>query len=198
MSQCGAVFIGVSAGGMAALRQLVSQLPAGFAAPVVIVQHIAANSDSYLVEYLGQHSALRVKEAEDKEALAAGTIYMAPPGYHLLIDPGPSLSLSVDPPVSFSRPSVDILFESAAVVMGRRAIGVVLTGANADGAAGLALIKKKGGTAIVQDPETAEACYMPRAALAATAVDYVVDIGQVAPLLVSLCSGADKECDGDV
>jgi two-component system chemotaxis response regulator CheB len=192
MSQCGAVVIGVSAGGMAALRQLVSQLPAGFTTPVVIVQHIAANSDSYLVEYLGQHSVLRVKEAEDKEALAAGTIYMAPPGYHVLIDPGPSLSLSVDPPVSFARPSVDILFESAAVVMGRRAIGVVLTGANADGAAGLALIKKKGGTAIVQNPETAEAAYMPRAALAATAVDYVIDIGQVAPLLVTLCAGAEK------
>jgi len=135
---------------------------------------------------LGQSSQIVVKEAEDKEPLRSGIAYLAPPGYHLLIEPDRSFSLSVDARVNYSCPSIDVLFESAAHVFGESLIGVVLTGANKDGAQGLKIIKEHGGLAIVQNPESAEARSMPQAALAAVSADYVVDLEQLAPLLVQL------------
>jgi two-component system, chemotaxis family, protein-glutamate methylesterase/glutaminase len=165
-----AVVIGVSAGGLQALKTLFSALPASFPAPIAIVQHIEAHSGTYLSECLSGAGAIPVKEAEDKETLLPGTAYLAPAGYHLLIEPDASFSLSVDEKVNYCRPAIDPLFESAADVFGQRLIGVVLTGANADGAKGLKSIKEHGGTA----------------ALNATAADYVVDLEQIAPLLVKL------------
>mgnify|MGYP000518180208 CR=1 FL=1 len=181
-----AVVIGVSAGGMQALRELLSALPANFPIPITIVQHIKAQSDTFLSEYLNDSSALKVKEAEDKESMCAGTVYLAPPGYHLLIESDASLSLSVDEKVNYCRPAIDPLFESAADVFGEQLIGVVLTGANADGARGLKVIKEYGGYAIVQNPKTAEVPYMPQAAISLVEVDQVVDLENIAPLLVKL------------
>jgi two-component system chemotaxis response regulator CheB len=184
-----AVVLGVSAGGMHALKAIIPELPATFSVPVAIVQHLGAQSDTYLVEYLNRLSAINVKEAEDKEILSPGTVYLAAAGYHLLIEPDKSFSLSVDEKVNFSRPSIDLLFESAADALGEALIGVVLTGANADGAQGLKAIKRRGGLTVVQNPNTAEASCMPRAAVAATAVDHIVDLEGIALLLRKLCNG---------
>jgi two-component system chemotaxis response regulator CheB len=181
-----AVVMGVSAGGMYALKTILPALPATFPLPVAIVQHLGPQSDAYLAEHLDSLSAMTVKEAEDKETLRPHTAYLAPAGYHLLIEPDRSFSLSVDDKVNFSRPSIDLLFESAADTFGPGLIGVVLTGANADGAHGLKAVRQKGGLAIVQDPKTAEASYMPRAALEATPADHVVDLEHIAPLLMRL------------
>lgn len=181
-----AIVIGASAGGMQALKVILSALPAVFALPLAIVQHINERSDGFMAEYLNQASLLTVKEAEDKEPLQPGVAYLAPPGYHLLIEPDRSFSLSVDARVNYSCPAVDVLFESAAEAFGESLIGVVLTGANSDGAQGLKAIQARGGVAIVQNPETAEAALMPQAALAAVETDYIVELAQIARLLVKL------------
>jgi two-component system chemotaxis response regulator CheB len=186
-----AVVIGVSAGGMEALKVLVPALPASFPLPIAIVQHRNERSDGFLAAYLNKMAGILVSEAEDKEPLCAGHVYLAPAGYHLLIESDRSFSLSVDLPVNYSCPSIDVLFESAADVFAKSVIGIVLTGANADGARGLKAIKARGGLTIVQDPSTAEAMDMPRAALEATPVDHVVDLAQIAPLLISI--GAQRE-----
>jgi two-component system chemotaxis response regulator CheB len=158
------VVIGSSWGGLAALQAVLRDLPRDFGAAVVISQHRAARSDdSLLPMLLDQMTPLRVRDAEDKDELVPGVALLAPPDYHLLVEPG-GVTLSCDEPVSFSRPSIDVLFESAADAYGSRAIGVVLTGSNADGAAGLAAVRRRGGLAIVQDPAGAERPEMPEAA----------------------------------
>jgi two-component system chemotaxis response regulator CheB len=181
-----AVVIGASAGGLEALKVMLSTLPVCFPLPIAIVQHRDARSDGFLVEYLNRMSRVAVSEPEDKEPLCAGHVYLAPGGYHLLIESDRCFSLSVDARVNYSCPSIDVLFESAADVFAESLIGVVLTGANADGAQGLKAIKARGGLAIVQDPKTAQAPTMPRAALEATAVDYIVDLDRIAPLLIKI------------
>lgn len=181
-----AVVVGSSAGGMHALKVLLSALPESFPVPIAIVQHIDERSDTYLAECLSRCSAIRVKEAEDKETLARGTAYLAPAGYHLLIEPDGSFSLSVDEKVNYCRPSIDLLFESAADAFGRGLLGVILTGANSDGALGAKRILERGGLTIVQDPRTAESPFMPKAAIAAASVDYVTDLEQIAPLMIKL------------
>jgi two-component system, chemotaxis family, protein-glutamate methylesterase/glutaminase len=186
-----AVVIGVSAGGMEALKVLLPALPASFPLPIAIVQHRDERSDDFLAAYLNKMAGIVVREAEDKEPLCAGHAYLAPAGYHLLIESDRSFSLSVDVRINHSCPSIDVLFESAADVFAESLIGIVLTGANADGAQGLKAIKDRGGLAIVQDPGSAEAVAMPRAALAATPVDHVVDLAQIAPLLLRI--GAPRE-----
>ena len=183
-----AVVIGVSTGGVRALQTLLGQLPADFSLPVLVVQHMTPDSGSGFAKLLDDRCALHVKEADEQEIILPGTDYLAPPNYHLLVEPAGFLSLSADPPVSFSRPSVDVLFESAAAVFGPELIGVVLTGANFDGSRGLKTIKQGGGVAIVQDPEDAEAEQMPLAAIAATRVDYVVALDGIAALLQELAS----------
>lgn len=183
-----AIVMGVSAGGLHALQTVLPALPAHFPLPIAIVQHLDPKADTYLAEILNRHCAITVKEAEDKEALKPGVAYLAPPGYHLLIEPDRSFSLSVDEKVNYSRPSIDLLFESAADAFGQMLIGVVLTGANADGANGLKAIKTYGGVTIVQNPATAEVSYMPQAALETAArVDYIANLERIAPLLVQLC-----------
>ncbi len=178
-----AIVFGSSAGGFAALAEVLPCLPKDLPQAVVVVQHLYPGSGDYLIEFLGRRCALPVKEAEEKEAVSAGTIYVAPSGYHLLIERERTFSLSVDAKVHFARPSLDVLFESAALAYGPRLIGVVLTGANGDGAAGLAAVKERGGLAIVQDPATAEVSYMPQAAMAGTKVDYCLDLAAIGRLL---------------
>lgn len=179
--------MGASAGGMRALAAVLGRLPASFSLPISVVQHVDERADGYLAEHLDRLCAIRVKEAEDKEMMTAGTAYLAPAGYHLLVDPGGSFSLSIDERVNFVRPAIDVLFESAADAFGETLIGVVLTGANDDGAGGLKAVKQRGGLAIVQSPRTAEAKRMPESALAATTVDFVLDLDEIAARLVELC-----------
>ena len=188
-----AVAIGVSAGGLQALLTLLPMLPAAFPLPIAIVQHIGGRSDGFMAEYLNQASKISVKEAEDKEPLYPGIAYLAPPGYHLLIEQERTFSLSVDPRVNYSCPSIDVLFESAAQAFGKSLIGIVLTGANADGAHGLKIIKERGGLAIVQNPETAESSAMSRAAISTVSVDYIVNLEHIAPLLVRLCTSQEEK-----
>ena len=181
-----AVAIGCSAGGMAALDRLFVQLPAGFRLPVVVVQHLHPHDDGFLVRYLAGRCSLPVKEAQDKEPVLPGTIYFAPPGYHLLLELDLTLALSVDEKVSFSRPSIDVLFESAARAWGRGLVGVLLTGANQDGTQGLKMIRSRGGLTVAQDPGEAEYSAMPGAALAAGVVDQVLTLDGIAALLGSI------------
>lgn len=183
-----AIVMGASAGGLEALRIVLSGLPASFPVPILVVQHLAADSDSYVPIFLSSRTALQVKEGEDKEPLAAGVVYVAPPNYHLLVEADETLSLCAGAKINFSRPAIDVLFESAAEVFASGLIGVILTGANHDGAKGLARIKSVGGVGIVQDPQSAHARAMPQAALAATAVDYVLPLDEIAPLLNRLLS----------
>ena len=181
-----AVVIGASAGGQEALHRVLPRLPADYGLAVALVQHITADAGDLVAANLARCCAMRVKDAGDKEALQAGTIYVAPAGYHLLVEEGRSLSLSVDPPVHWSRPSIDVLFESAAEVFEERLVGVILTGANEDGSRGLRAVKERGGLAVVQDPRTAHCDVMPRAARAATGVDHVVDLEALVELLLGL------------
>lgn len=178
-----AIVIGTSAGGVDALSTLLPALPRDFAGAVFIVLHLPRERPSLLVDIFAPKCALAVREAEDKEPVAPGTVYFAPPDYHLLVDEGPQLALSADEPVHFSRPSIDVLFESAADVYGARLLGIILTGASHDGADGLAIISQRGGETIVQDPATAESPLMTQAALARGPVHHILDLGGIADLL---------------
>ncbi|UZP66388.1 chemotaxis protein CheB [Desulfovibrio mangrovi] len=181
-----AVVIGVSAGGLTALETILSALHASFSLPVLIVQHISPDAESYLPQHFATRCPLPVKEADDKEDIMARTIYFAPPDYHMMVELDRSISLSVERRVNFSRPSVDVLFETAAEAYGDGLIGIILTGANHDGAAGLARIKQLGGLTIVQAPETAQANAMPRAALEATQADHILTLKDIARQLNAL------------
>jgi two-component system chemotaxis response regulator CheB len=186
-----AVVIGGSAGGVEALATLLPALPAKLAVPVLVVLHLPRERPSLLVDIYAPRCALPVREAQDKEPAEAGTVYFAPADYHLLVDVGPSLALSLDEAVNYSRPSIDVLFESAADVYAERLLGVVLTGASHDGAAGLAAIRRAGGITAVQAPEDAQSRYMPDAALRAGPADFVLPLAQLAELLASLATGAE-------
>lgn len=181
-----AIVMGVSAGGFNALQAILPKLPADFRIPIIIVMHIGSTTDGFWIEMIGNNCGLKVKEADEKERLTPGNVYLAPPGYHLLIESDSSLSLSTDKPVNFARPSVDVLFESAADVFGGKLIGIVLTGSNNDGANGLKKIKKNGGLAIVQEPSTAVASQMPDEAIKITSVDYILPLHQIAGKLIEL------------
>jgi two-component system chemotaxis response regulator CheB len=178
--------MGTSLGGLHALEEICSRLPEGFPLPVAIVQHRDKHSDDALREFLQGRSALPVVEVEDKEPIMAGRMYLAPPDYHLLVDQA-CFALSTEAPVCEARPSVDVLFESAADAYGSGVIGVVLSGANSDGAQGAARIKERGGLVVAQDPATAESSVMPVAALAATRVDNVLPLSGIAAFLVEIC-----------
>jgi two-component system, chemotaxis family, protein-glutamate methylesterase/glutaminase len=177
------VLIGASAGGMHALSRLLPMLPGDFPCPVVIVQHLHPDQDLFMAEYFDRLCALTVKEAEEKEPLVPGFCYLAPPDYHLLIERDGTLSLSTEEKVNHSRPSIDVLLESAAVAFGAGAMAVMLTGASRDGAAGLAAVRSNGGLAVVQDPATAEYPLMPQAALDAAGADHVLPIEGIGELL---------------
>ena len=182
----GLIVIGTSLGGLNALTTILSQLPSTLPVPVAIVQHRGIGQDGSLLSLLSRQSSLVVVEAEDKMTLAPGHASLAPADYHLLIEEPGSVALSTDPPVRSARPSIDVLFDSAAHAYRDRVAGVVLTGASADGADGLRTIKSYGGAAIVEDPATAECATMPAAALAATPVAAVLPLHRIADYLVAL------------
>lgn len=186
MSRYDLIAIGASWGGLRAIECLLTGLPSEFSTPIVIAQHRAAASGSgALARMLSLRSGLDVREAGDKEPIARGHVYLAPPDYHLLVEPD-GFALSTDEHVQFSRPSIDVLFDSAADTYGDRLIGVILTGANEDGAYGLLRVKRRSGVTIVQHPDTAEKCTMPAAAIATGAADHVVALERIAPLLTDL------------
>lgn len=180
------VVIGGSAGALSALGSLLPLLPDDFPLPIVVVLHLHPHQDTYhLIHYAGK-CQLAIKEAEEKETIQPGVVYFAPPNYHLLIEDNLTFSLSIDPKVNYSRPSIDVLFESAIDACGSALIGVILTGANDDGARGLRQIKEHGGLVIVQDPRTAESSYMPGAALAATQAELVLSVPEIGKQLAEL------------
>ena len=180
------VVVGASYGGLAALQILLADLSPEFPLPVVIVQHRKKDGDDGLCEYLKKRSRLPLLEPDDKEKVEPGIVYLAPRDYHLLIEES-IFALSTESPVAYARPSIDVLFESAADVYRERVIGLILTGSNRDGAKGLAKIKALGGMTLVQHPETAESRAMPEAAIAATEVDRILPLPEIAPFLNELC-----------
>jgi two-component system chemotaxis response regulator CheB len=183
-----AIVIGASAGGVDALSVLLPALPGDLRAPVFIVVHLPRERPSLLAQIFAPKCALQVREAEDKMRVEPGTVYFAPPDYHLLVDKGPQLALSIDELVHYSRPSIDVLFESAVDLYAKRLMGIILTGANQDGTAGLAAIHGGGGVTIVQEPESAEVPHMVRAALKRTPADFVLPLNEIAALLRTLAS----------
>lgn len=178
--------IGCSMGGMHALQVIFGALPKTFPVPIAVVQHRYRTSNEGLPAFLRRHTSLEVVDTTDKEWIKPGTVYLAPANYHLLVERG-ELSLSVDEAVAYSRPSIDVLFESAADAYGSSVVCVVLTGANADGARGAKRIKSRGGFVLVQDPATAESPAMPQAAIDATRVDRILPLDRIGPFLVELC-----------
>lgn len=178
-----AVVIGASAGAIQALSLILPELPADFALPVLIVVHVPADRDNILAPLFAPRCRITAREAEDKEMALPGTIYFAPADYHLLVETDGSLSLSTDEPVLYSRPSIDVLFESAADAFGEALVGIILTGASADGAAGLKAVCDAGAVALVEEPETAYADTMPLAAIAACPAARVLTLDAIAEYL---------------
>ena len=186
-----AVVIGVSAGGFQALHTILPLFPKNFLPPVIIVQHRMTGSDDFFVESLNRCCKLKVIEPDDKEKIQSGTVYIAPAGYHLLIEKDFSLSLSLDELVCYARPSIDVLFETAAHAYGAKLAGIILTGANTDGSNGIKMIKKYGGLTIVQTPETAEDNLMPRSAISTNSVDFILSLEDIPPFLAELLEEKD-------
>jgi two-component system, chemotaxis family, protein-glutamate methylesterase/glutaminase len=183
------IAVGTSWGGLQALSQLLEGLADEVDAPIVVAQHRSPDAiDGSLGRLLSQHTKRLVRDAEDKDVLERSHVYLAPPDYHLLVEPG-ALALSTDEAVQFARPSIDVLFESAADAYGERLIGIILTGASDDGAAGLARIQERGGVVIVQDPSTSTRRRMPDAAIAATHADAVLTLEEIPGFLYGLCCG---------
>ena len=181
-----AIVIGVSAGGMNAMKILFSLLPEDFRIPIVIVQHISPRSDNQWIKFLNNQSNLNIKEADEKEKIEPGNVYIAPSNYHLLVEKNKTFSLTIDERVNFARPAIDVLFESAAEAYKNKLIGVILTGSNNDGTKGIKRIKDCGGLAIIQDPETAESAYMPASAIAAVQADYILPLDGIINLLIEI------------
>jgi two-component system chemotaxis response regulator CheB len=182
------IAIGTSWGGLDAVSRLLDGLHDDIHQPIVVAQHRSVDSEEGgLARLLSHHTRRLVSDPDDKTPLEPDHVYISPPDYHVLVEEG-HLALSTDAPVRFARPSIDVLFESVADEYGRRAVGIVLTGANQDGAHGLALIKDRGGVAIVQDPETSERRAMPDAAIAATHADAVLPLEEIPPFLYGLCT----------
>jgi two-component system chemotaxis response regulator CheB len=189
------VVVGTSWGGLAALRTLVGGLPPEFDIPIAIVQHRHRDSDAMLARFLQERTQLLVCEVEDKQPIESGRVFVAPANYHMLIERG-HFSLSLEAPVRYSRPSIDVALTSAANAYGHRAVGVVLTGANADGAEGLRRIADSGGMAVVQDPATAEVPTMPVAAIRAVPTARVFAIDRIAAFLGALPSPHQRSPGG--
>jgi two-component system chemotaxis response regulator CheB len=181
-----AIVIGASAGGVEALGLILPALPATFRPSMLIVLHLPRERPSLLVEIYEKRCALPVREADDKEPIEPGTVYFAPPDYHMLVERNRQIALSTEEPVHYSRPSVDVLFESAAQVYGNKLLGVILTGANEDGAAGLHAIHRAGGVTVVQQPDSAKVPLMVVSALQRTPADFVLPLAGIAQLLTGL------------
>jgi len=181
-----AVVIGASAGGVEALSEILPALPASFRPALLIVLHLPRERPSLLVEIFASRCALPVREADDKEPVEPGTVYFAPPDYHMLVEKSRQIALSTDEPVHYSRPSIDVLFESAADVYADRLLGILLTGANADGAAGLHAVHRAGGVTVVQRPDSAKVPLMVVSALQRNPADFMLSLPEIAELLKGL------------
>ncbi|MBD9462425.1 chemotaxis protein CheB [Pseudomonas sp. Pdm06] len=181
-----AIVVGASAGGVEALLRVFGHLRKGFGLPILVVLHLPNERDSQLASVLGHRLAVPVAEARDKQDIAPGTLYVATPGYHLSVEADRCLSLSLEEPVHHSRPSIDVLFESAADVYGEKLLAVVMTGANGDGARGLARVRALGGITVVQDPSEAQVATMPEAALALHEPDHILTLQGIGQLLAGL------------
>lgn len=176
------VVVGTSLGGLNALEVLLGSLAPTFSLPMAVVQHRSSYSDDALLVLLRSYCPLPVEEAEDKQLIEPGHVYLAPPSYHLLVD-GKRFALATEAPVLHARPSIDVLFESAAICYRQSLIGIILTGSSKDGAAGARALKERGGLLLVQDPQTAENGTMPAAALAAASADHVFSLPQIVAYL---------------
>ena len=188
-----AIVIGVSMGGFDAISKILTPLPLTFPLPIIIVQHISPDIyDRFIIQYLNRKCRLKVKEAYDKESIKSGYVYFAPANYHLLIEKKLTFSLSDDKKVKYCRPSVDVLFETAAEAYNEFLIGIILTGANDDGADGIKKIKKRGGLTIVQNPKAATAPQMPQAAINSSKIDYILTLSEIAELLIKI--NVNTEC----
>jgi two-component system, chemotaxis family, protein-glutamate methylesterase/glutaminase len=188
-----AIVIGVSSGGLNAMKIMFSILPHEFSIPIVIVQHIGARSENIWVQLLNDKCKLEIKEADEKEKIEKGKIYIAPPNYHLLIEQDRTFTLTVDERVNYARPSIDVLFETAAEAYQNKLIGIVLTGSNNDGSKGLKRIKEYGGLTIVQQPDTAESSFMPASAIATVQPDYILPLEAIINLLIEIDIENKKE-----
>lgn len=186
------IVIGTSAGGVDALKRLLPSFQKGSKLSVAVVIHIPPRRPNLIPDLLRDYCSFNVKEASSAEALSCDTIYFAPPDYHLSLEANETLSLSSEEPLNFSRPSIDILLESAAYAYGKRVLAVILTGANEDGARGLKVIKKQGGLAIVQSPEEAEYPFMPNASAKAVKPDAILTLNEIKTVF-ALLSGVVHE-----
>jgi len=182
------VAMGASAGGLNALTQVLKALPRQFPSSIVVVQHLSPGHKSWIADLLGRSTKLTVKQAQHGEVLLPGVVYTGPPDEHLLVGPG-KIQLAHTQLVRFSRPSIDLLFESVAGVYGSRSVGVLLSGSGSDGTAGMGIIKESGGVTIAQKPETAEFRPMPEAAIASGCVDFILSLEEIAGKLIELCLG---------
>jgi two-component system, chemotaxis family, protein-glutamate methylesterase/glutaminase len=183
-----AIVIGTSAGGVEALIRILPSLPATMPVAILIVVHIPRERPSLLTDIFRKKCAMRVEEGVDKADIKSGHIYFAPPDYHMLVDAGPQIALSVDDVIQFSRPSIDVLFESGADVYGKKLLGILLTGGNEDGASGLAYIARCGGMTVLQDPAEAAASAMPEGALKVMTPTHVLRLDEIAALLMTIAS----------
>jgi two-component system, chemotaxis family, protein-glutamate methylesterase/glutaminase len=181
-----AVVVGASAGGLSALVNIFEGLPVNYVLPVIVVQHRAKDQRDLLEDVLQSKCRIKIKQADEKEKIEPGIIYIAPPDYHLLVERDYTFSLSSDEPVNFSRPSIDVTFESAANVYKTGLTGLILTGANKDGTAGIAAIRQMGGITIVQDPREAHYSFMPASAIATQLVNHIMPLAQIQDYLLKL------------
>lgn len=181
-----AIVIGTSAGGLRVLTSILWKLPSAYPVPLIIVQHRGKDQKTLLEEVLQSKSRIKIKQADEKEPIKAGCVYIAPPDYHLLVERDMTLSLTSDELVRYSRPSIDVLFESAAEVYRDALIGIVLTGASNDGSAGVEAIAKHGGLTIAQEPSSAEYSYMPKAAIDTNKVKHVWTLPEIEKFLLKI------------
>ena len=181
-----AIVIGTSAGGLYALSFILKGLPGSYPVPVIIVQHRAKDQRDLLEEVLQSKCSIRIKQADEKEKIESGFVYVAPPDYHLLVEADQTFSLSADQPVCHSRPSIDVLFETAAAVFKDGLVGIILTGANNDGAAGTIAVKKYGGLTVAQDPAEAQFSFMPNAAIETNHVKYIRTLPEIESFLLKI------------
>ena len=181
-----AIVIGASTGGLNALQTVIEPIPADFSLPIIVVQHRLPALNDFLVFSLNASGQLTVKEAAEKEAIQPGIVYIGPANYHLLVERDKTLSLSIDAKVCYSRPAIDVLFETAAETYRSGLVGIILTGANEDGTAGLKKIKQHGGLTVAQNPATAEAALMPASAIRENIVDKICSLTEISALLIQL------------
>ena len=179
-----AIVIGTSAGGLHAVSAILDEFPADYPIPVIIVQHRSKDQRELLEEVLQSKCKIRIKQADEKEKIESGCVYIAPPDYHLLVESDETFSLSADEPVRFSRPSIDVLFETAAAVFKNALIGIILTGASNDGSSGIVAIKKNGGLTIAQNPAEAQFPFMPKSSIETKEINYVWTLSDIRNFLL--------------